>query len=502
MMSSLNSTGTPTLSAPASGITVRLYNTGFGDCILLTFRADDGSPRYMLIDCGVHHMYPDGDERMQRIASDIAEATGKHLHVVVATHEHTDHLYGFKHGREVFEEFRIDELWLAWTEDPSDPVAQELKRRYGLRIRALAEAADQLRLAGAPLGDVLQRILDFEFPDALAATGGNEAQLEYLRTKSEKKLQGPEDYRRPGEAPLTISGVSGVQIYVLGPPRDVDWIKKLEKKSELYPELTAIDEAAAFAVSALAAAGTDSLHKEDRELFRRSCPFDEALEIPEAAAREHPAYGSFFRKHYGFSNRKGHGPEWRRVGVDWLASAEQLALDVNGKTNNTSLVLAIELTDSHPGKVLLFAADAQVGNWLSWHELSWPGKCKDGDAVTTADLLRRTVLYKVGHHGSRNATLSEKGLEMMESANLVALIPVDQNWAYETMGWEHPAEKLLDRLEEKTRGRILRTDRIPSGDEPPEKPEHATEREWQAFIERVDWDRGPERLWIQCTVSA
>jgi hypothetical protein len=52
--------------------------------------------------------------------------------------------------------------------------------------------------------------------------------------------------------------------------------------------------------------------------------------------------------------------EWRRIDHDWLASAGQLALDLNSYTNNTSLVLAFELGPR--GKVLLFAADAQRGN--------------------------------------------------------------------------------------------------------------------------------------------
>jgi len=41
-----------------------------------------------------------------------------------------------------------------------------------------------------------------------------------LREISLKKLQKPEDYRRPGEPPLTIPGVEGVKVYVLGPPKD------------------------------------------------------------------------------------------------------------------------------------------------------------------------------------------------------------------------------------------------------------------------------------------
>lgn len=44
-------------------------------------------------------------------------------------------------------------------------------------------------------------------------------------------------------------------------------------------------------------------------------------------------------------------------------------------------------------------------NWRSWSE----GSFTDGTAeVTVKDLLGRTVLYKVGHHGSHNATLNGK----------------------------------------------------------------------------------------------
>ncbi len=503
-MSRQSSTAKPEMNPPKSGIKVRMYNPGFGDCLLLAFRAKDDSARYMLIDCGVHHQYPDGDKKMRLIVRDIAKATANHLHIVVVTHEHTDHLYGFKYGRKVFDDMKIDNLWLAWSEDPTNPIAKQLKQLYGIKIRALTAAIDQLRLQNKRLSGALQSVLDFEFPDALvAATGRKAAQLEYLRTKSMKKLQKPDDYRRPEESPLTLPGVKGVKVYVLGPPKDVDWIRRLEKKSELYPELTVMDEVAAFAAAALAAAGTDSLEDEDQQLFRRSCPFDKSLEISKDNARTHSDAQTkqFFQRYYGFSRRKGHGPKWRRIDIDWLAAAEQLALDINNKTNNTSLVLAIELTETKPRKVLLFAADAQVGNWLSWHQLSWYEDGQNGEIVTVADLLRRTVLYKVGHHGSRNATLSWKGLEMMESSDLVAMIPVNQNWANRKMRWEHPAEKLLERLKEKTRGRIIRTDDIPSGGKRPEKPDESTNSEWKAFIKQLDWDHSRDKLWIQYTVA-
>ena len=42
----------------------------------------------------------------------------------------------------------------------------------------------------------------------------------------------------------------------------------------------------------------------------------------------------------------------------------RLALRMDSNTNNSSLVLAIELPKD--GGTMIFAADAQVGNWLSW----------------------------------------------------------------------------------------------------------------------------------------
>jgi hypothetical protein len=168
-------------------------------------------------------------------------------------------------------------------------------------------------------------------------------------------------------------------------------------------------------------------------------------------------------------------------------------------TNNTSLVLAFQLTETKPRKVLLFAADAQVGNWLSWKELQWPGDGASKDNVSGLDLVRQTVFYKVGHHGSLNATLREKGLEMMESPELVAMIPVDENWA-KTRGWHHPEEKLVKRLMEKTRGRVIRSDKIPS-EGSMSMPIESTEAEWEGFLKNLEWDNSQDRLWIQFTVQ-
>jgi heat shock protein HspQ len=119
--------------------------------------------------------------------------------------------------------------------------------------------------------------------------------------------------------------------------------------------------------------------------------------------------------------------------------------------------MAIELVGS--GKVLLFPADAQVGNWLSWDAIKPELVADDGKKVAAADLLRRTVFYKVGHHGSHNATMRETGLERMVSQELVAFVPVDERVAHEVRNWrDMPFEPLLAQLYEKTRGRVIRLD--------------------------------------------
>lgn len=144
---------------------------------------------------------------------------------------------------------------------------------------------------------------------------------------------------------------------------------------------------------------------------------------------------------------------WRQIEEDWLGGAAgELALQLDAHTNNTSLMLAVEL--SRGGRVLLFPGDAQVGNWLSWDAVRWSGA---GAGVTAEDLLARTVLYKVGHHGSHNTTLRQRGLESMTSRDLVALVPVDRRMA-ELRRWRMPHPPLYQRLQELTQGRVVLAD--------------------------------------------
>jgi hypothetical protein len=232
----------------------------------------------------------------------------------------------------------------------------------------------------------------------------------------------------------------------------------------------------------LAAAGVLGVAAESRErLTNLSQAFDPRFRLTEKQAGAF----SLFRE-YADPSKK-----WRRIDQDWLNGADRLALNLDSDTNNTSLALAFEL--SLGGDVLLFPGDAQVGNWASWQDCSWSSAGPGGASVAGADLLRRTVLYKVGHHASHNATLRAKGLEMMESPDLVALIPVNHKMAVKKRWLGMPFPPLLARLEEKARGRVLRIDQGI-----PDKPADVSRSLWEDFLRRVK----EETLYFDYTINA
>jgi hypothetical protein len=462
------------MTAPASRVKVRMYRQGLGDCFLLAFPTAGERPCYVLIDCGVLVGSPAATETMRRVAESVRDSTGGRIDVLVATHQHWDHLSGFEQARDIFDQIEIGEVWAAWTEDPENDLAGRLRARHETALRALCAASRTLRAAagggGADRADALDAVLGF-FGE-LGADGRPSAlqrALEYVLGRGK-----PPRYRVPGEPPVALPGVAGARVYVLGPPQDEALLLRGNPSrvaSETYEKRLALNEETAFYAAALALEAPADDPEED-ELRALSFPFDKVYRVaPEAAGKS-----EFFQRHYyGIDDGAGTGPEtpggpppakelaWRRIDENWLGAAGNLALQLDSDTNNTSLALAIELSPG--GKVLLFPGDAQVGNWLSWHDprLRWPREGEPENPVTAADLLRRTVLYKVAHHGSHNATLREKGLELMERPDLVALLPVDEAMAHRPkggnpQGWDMPFGPLLDRLRQKTQGRVLRAD--------------------------------------------
>ncbi|MFA6243669.1 MAG: MBL fold metallo-hydrolase [Candidatus Hydrogenedentales bacterium] len=395
---------------------IRMYRHGLGDCFLLSFPGRNKDMVHVMIDCGVVLGTANPGPVMTKVAEDIEKTTGGELDVLAITHEHWDHVSGFDaaQARAVFENIKFGTLWLAWTEDETNDLANSLREereRKKAAARAVKEKAAKLKQTdrvarlngllgffGAAAGDSGDEEDD--------ANGGTAGALNYLKGRRKPTIL------PTGGKPVAIPGTDNVRVYVLGPPaKKSDLNKANPGKGEGY-------ELMSGGSLGLSDAIMDACNGNEK-----SQPFDQRFRSKlSGMPPKHP---------YRLPENK-----WRNIDHDWLAVGERLALQLDSATNNTSLVLAFEFIDS--GDVLLFVGDAQAGNWRSWDALSFKVKDANGDMheVTAADLLARTIFYKVGHHGSHNATLKERGLERMKSDRLAAVIPVDVNVAHNVKGWK------------------------------------------------------------------
>lgn len=425
-----------------------------GDCFLLTFTSDAASSR-LLIDCGSFRNGGDSIVRLNTITAKIKEAlNGKPLDVVVGTHQHNDHLSGFVHCEPVFREMKIQQVWLSWLDDPIDPKARVIGEAHDNLKLQLAAARDTLhpalkgktvaRPAAARALEVLGDMLTFYG----AAAAGTPPEVPRKGVGILKSIgQRAPEYLRPGRT-LEMPGLppGSVRVHVLGPPRK----ENVERKDDpLYRKDPRTGESYDVALASVALQASRFLDATKRGKVAASAE-EENYPFNEISKRRSGKQPAALR---AIIHRYKHPAEaWRRIDDDWMQQAGALALFLDTFTNNSSLVLAIELMQSR--KVLLFAADAQTGNWASWKEVKW-----ENSEVTTDDLLARTVFYKVGHHASHNATLVE-AFEKMSHPDLVALIPVhkkDPNITKKN-GWKMPAKNLFKRLVKKTHHRVLQMD--------------------------------------------
>ncbi len=473
-------------------VRVRMYKQGLGDCFLLTFPRTP-EPFHMLIDCGAlksrHYGSKEMNEAVDHIRKTLAAEGPKRapknararLDVVACTHEHWDHISGFWQAREIFKSLDVKKVWVAWTEEPDNKVAQQFKKEFKKKKKAIAQAmalipdnADGEKSLGL-YKHAIAELFGFAggFGANAAAPGGTEEAWDYMLSL------GKNEYCDPKKRPLEIEGVEGARVYMLGPPEDADYIRRKLSRTETYDEgrhsLSLFDSFMA------AVAGDDD--DDFPDAGKRAHPFDESYRVETEDAKS----VAFFQKQYGFA--KDGEDEWRRIDHDWLNMAGQLALHLDSYTNNTCLAFAIELGEPGKGKVLLFPGDAQVGNWLSWGNLKWEVEDAKGEKkeVSALDLLKRTVLYKVGHHGSHNATLRAKGLQLMESPDLVAMIPVHRETAKDQK-WEFPYPPLWEALKKQTRGRVLLADAPGISEIEPDVDSMLSEAERQSFEKAITFD--------------
>lgn len=457
-------------------VRVRMYRQGLGDCFLLSFPKERGES-HVLIDCGVVKGTEGASERIQRVANSILETTQGRLDALVVTNQHWDHLSGFLQAQSVFDRFQIQEVWMAWTEDPTDALAHELTVRKTLATSAVSQAALRLGAVSDPhakqTASRLKNLLGLHGEFGLACQQTTAKAMEWVRTCTGARVR----YLTPRSTPFKSPAFESVRVFVLGPPRDPKMLRNTassKRAREVY-ELADIDGTDLSFLAAVSAADQDSPTRGQPD----GQPFDKWFRMSDFEAWDDP----FFDRYYGGGVEDEDHQDWRRIESDWLGAAGRLALQLDSHTNNNSLVLAFELLPSK--RVLLFPGDAQVGNWLSWGQ-NW--QLTDGQptnavtpTVTVPDLLARTVLYKVGHHGSHDATPREFGMELMSSGEFTAMLPVDRRMA-KKMDWHMPCPSLYRRLLEKTNGRLLDLEFGIAND----KLGDTGKQEWRDFLSRTD----------------
>ena len=360
-------------------IRLRSYQVGFGDCYLLGF--DYGAPdapdiRWLLIDFGSTELTklrgksrtPNSDafgEYMSAVAQDIKATCGGRLHAIVATHRHADHINGFstdpdgKGPGSVIAECRPKFVIQPWTEQPDlsptarAPVATATKGPQGfaallsnMQMTAAAAARETEHLGS---GERVRGVSEIRFlgEDNISNRSAVENLIRMGRASGAKAK-----YLYAGAS--AAMSLPGVRVHVLGPPTVKQSSKIRNQRSD--------DEVQFWML--MGATGARFGAAGSRPGSRRGT----------VDGRDVPPQVRWFREQVLGARAETLLPIVR-------------ALD--SAMNNTSLILVFEVG----GACLLFPGDAQIENW----EYALSKKAN-------RDLVARTTLYKVGHHGSRNAT--------------------------------------------------------------------------------------------------
>jgi beta-lactamase superfamily II metal-dependent hydrolase len=352
----------------AEQVVVRMYNVGFGDCFLVTIPTDDGLRR-ILIDCGTHPASTGprrASDAVKLLFEDLQAEAGKlRIDVVSVSHRHADHVSGFV--SEQFADLEVGEVWMPWTENPNDPVATALRNKMKLAAQGLDNARAGITRTSPAL-------------DAAAAMMENNLEL-----KNESAMQTLwsgfagkplRRYLSLGDDPLETPVLPGVKIHILGPSTDEKTIRDLEPpKKETFAHL-----------------GGEEL------AVPPPMPFDGEWAISFDKVKSDAAF-----KHLRVSGQV--------VGAIRALAADELfaaAAALTSSINGTSLMFILEVR----GLLLFFPGDAQ---WGSWDRVLNDPKARD--------LLARCAFYKIGHHGSHNAS-PKSFIETIMAKDVMAAVPV------------------------------------------------------------------------------
>ena len=348
---------------------VRSYNVGFGDCFLLTFTYARARARNILIDFGSTKLAKSSpSDGLKAIAQKIADDCGGKLDIVVATHRHTDHISGFAGAPgEIIRSLEPELVLQPWTEDPdlapdaTGPVTVAGGGGGG-GARGLVASLAAMNATAAAIKEQIPRLeasrnVTRTVVEQLRFLGetniANEEAVRSLMTMGKRRIYAAHGTRLPVKRLLP-----GIGVDVIGPPT-------LKQSSAIAHQASVSDEF--WHVAAAGAAAQGDPERANRPIF------------PQAAVAE----------------ARPQEARWVIPQIDRMRAEEMLAIvrSLDDVLNNTSLILLFEVT----GHLFVFPGDAQLENWL-YALREAPG------AEATRERLEHACFYKVGHHGSLNAT--------------------------------------------------------------------------------------------------
>jgi hypothetical protein len=378
-----------------------MYRVGFGDFFLITC-LNGGAPVHIIVDCGVFKgTSQTGDiGSIEAAVADMVQTTGGQVALIIMTHRHADHIAGFARYADTFKKLTVGGVWMPIWESEYEPTALAFQAQLTRTALGLQQHLAALGASASEAQNTARKYMENatgEFGVAgAAAKGSNAVALDLL--KHGFSGVAPSYYKRGDTAQLPQALVNaGLSAQILGPPpvADMDLMKLMDLQKNVGQYLTGDggEDGGAFA------------------------PFGPEWEVdpakpPEKGQSEFYAHESF--REWVQDPRKYFEPVTKEEALRACGKMERelqqsqpiasltAAKQLNSFLNNQSLVVLF----TFKGKKLLFVGDAQAGHWEHWlFDTDTPDKKASGAMGSVArQILTSLNFYKVGHHGSGNAT--------------------------------------------------------------------------------------------------
>jgi beta-lactamase superfamily II metal-dependent hydrolase len=376
-----------------------MYRVGFGDFFLVTVLDGGGNPVHVIVDCGVFKgTSQTGDiGSIEAAVADMAQTTGGKVALIVMTHRHADHIAGFARCADTFTRLKVGGVWMPMWESEYEPTALKFQAELTRTALGLRRHFAALGARATEAEVTARKYMENATGELGAAAKGSNAQALELLKRGFPGVT-PQFYKGGDSAQLPKPLLdAGLAAQILGPPpvTDLALMKLMDLQKNVGQYLAENDGESAGAFDPIGPQWVV-----------------DPTSVPEPDERERYSPESF--REWVQAPRK----TWERITAAearqaralmerTLQQSQPIAALTTAKTldsflNNQSLVILF----TFKGKRLLFVGDAQAGNWEHWlFDTDTPDKKGVGPVGAAArQVLTSLDLYKVGHHGSGNAT--------------------------------------------------------------------------------------------------